>query len=100
MSLWPAPGAILLAAAVPGALMMFLLSFAGRIGPRGVTRRRVRCPLHQRDATVDFVIEGGDGEVRADVVGCSLVGPGREIDCSKPRRSTGVAPFGPAQMAC
>jgi hypothetical protein len=100
MSLWPEPGAILLAAALPGALMMFLLCFAGRIGPRGVTRRRVRCRLHERDATVDFVLEGDDGDVYADVVACSLVDRKCEIDCGKPCRSTGVAPFGTIRMAC
>src|SRR5262249_3918607 len=86
MSLWPAPGAILLAAAVPGALMMFLLSFPGRIGPRGVTRRRVRRPLHQRYATAAFAVESGAAAVRAGLLGCPLVGRGRRTDCRTPLR--------------
>jgi len=65
-----------------------------------VTRRRVSCPLHQRDATVDFVVESDDGEVHADVVSCSLIGSGREIDCSRSCRSTGVARFDTARTAC
>jgi len=93
-SMWAEPGAVLLAAAVPWALMGFLLCFATRIPPRGTGRRRVTCPVHECEAMVDFVLEDDRGEVYADVVGCSLVAPGREIDCGKPCRSTSVVPFG------
>jgi hypothetical protein len=40
------------------------------------------------------VLRGDDGEAYTDVVACSLVREHREIDCGKPCRSTGVAPFG------
>jgi hypothetical protein len=91
---WVEPGIPLLAAAVPAALMGLLLCFAVRITPRGITRRRLACPLLARDATVDFVVEDDGGDTCADVVACSLVPGGCEIACGKPCRSTGVASFG------
>jgi hypothetical protein len=99
MSIWPAPGAILLAAAVPVTILVFLLGLASRIRPRAMNRRRVRCPLQGREATVDFVLRCDDGDAYNDVVACSLVEEHDEIACGKPCRSTGVAPFGTARMA-
>jgi hypothetical protein len=89
----------LLSGTVPMALMAFLLCLASRTSPRGMRRRRTSCPLQGREATVDFVLEDNDGEVYADVVGCSLVGPEHEIDCGKPCRSASVAPFGSARLS-
>ena len=80
------------------ALMLLLLCFAIRIPPRGTTRRRLTCPLRGLDATVDFVMRDTDGDVYADVVGCSLVASGDQIVCGKPCRSTSVAPFGTAWL--
>ena len=75
------------------AVRKMLPRFAVRI-PRGITRRRLACPLLARDATVDFVVEDDGGDTCADVVACSLVPGGCEIACGKPCRSIGVAPFG------
>jgi hypothetical protein len=87
----------LLGGTVPVALMALLLYGASRISPRGMRRRRTACPLQEREATVDFVVGDEDTPVYADVVGCSLVAPGHEIECGKPCRSAGVAPFGTAR---
>lgn len=98
LSTWVEPGAVLLAAAVPAALMAVLLRLAGRTLPRDIGRRRVTCPVHDREATVDYVLDD-PGEVYVDVVACSLGAPGSEIACGKPCRSTGVAPFGTTRLA-
>lgn len=81
------------------ALLLLLLCFAIRIPSRGITRRRLMCPLRGRDAAVDFVIRHSDGEVYADVIGCSLVRGGRRIPCGKPCRSISVVPFGTARLS-
>jgi hypothetical protein len=90
--------AILLAASVPAALVALFLGFAGLVAPRGVMRRRITCPVQGREALVDFVLAEGNGDVYRDVVDCPLVGPGHEIDCGKPCRSLGVAPFGTSRL--
>jgi hypothetical protein len=91
---WAERGAVLLAAAVPVTLLAVLLRTAGRAAPRGVSRRRVGCPVRGRPATVDFVLRGDGAGACAEVVGCSLVPASRPIDCGQVCRSTGVAPFG------
>jgi hypothetical protein len=98
-STWVEPGAVLLAAAVPAALMAVLLRLAGRTLPRDTSRRRVTCPVRDREARVDYVLRDDPGEIYVDVVACSLCAPGSEIACGKPCRSSGVAPFGTTRLA-
>ena len=65
-----------------------------RNGPRAtrLVRRRLRCPVEGRPATVDFVV-ANDGEAYLDVAKCSLVPPGKPVECGKVCRSPSVAPF-------
>ena len=56
-------------------------------------RRRVRCPVEGKPATVDFVVTANDGEAYLDVVRCSLLPPGKPVECGKVCRSASIAPF-------
>ena len=56
-------------------------------------RRHVRCPVEGEPATVDFVVAANDGEAYLDVLRCSLVPPGKPVECGKVCRSASVAPF-------
>ena len=56
--------------------------------------QRVRCPVHDQGATVEFLVGEDDGECRFDVAGCSLIARGGPVACGKVCRSTSVAPFG------
>jgi hypothetical protein len=55
--------------------------------------RRLRCPVEGRPATVDFVVAANDGEAYLDVASCSLLPPGKPVDCGKVCRSASVVPF-------
>jgi hypothetical protein len=56
-------------------------------------RRRLRCPVEGEPATVDFVVAAHDGAAYLDVASCSLLPPGKPVDCGKVCRSASVAPF-------
>jgi hypothetical protein len=98
-SFWPNPSVIIVAGALPMAMVALLVCFAVRVLPRRTRRRHVTCPIHEREAIVDFVTDEDGGTVFADVVACSLVPGRREVACGKPCRSTGVAPFGTAHTS-
>lgn len=65
-----------------------------RNGHRGTrVRRRLDCPVEGRRATVGFVVATNDGEAYLDVTSCSLLPPGKAVECGKVCRSVSVAPF-------
>lgn len=58
-----------------------------------IVTAEVVCPVKERLAMVDFVVEAADGDVYEDVAACSLVAPGELAECGKVCRSTSVARF-------
>jgi hypothetical protein len=88
--------ALPIAAAIALLLMGLLLTLEldRRRRQRLVMRERLECPVHGRQAVVDFVFEQDNGQVFRDVARCSLGEPGKPVSCGKVCRSSGVAPFG------
>jgi hypothetical protein len=78
-------GALLVAVVV--AVTIFLALGGRRFR---VVTRRLRCPVHGREALVQLLVEAGDGVVYRDVVACSLE---PSVTCDKVCRSLSVAPF-------
>ncbi len=74
------------------AVIILLLLRNNRRATR-LVRRRLRCPVEGRPATVDFVVVANDGEAYLDVASCSLLPPGKPVECGKVCRSASVAPF-------
>jgi hypothetical protein len=74
------------------AVIVLVLLRNGRRATHLVSRR-LQCPVEGRRATVDFVVDANDGEVYLDVASCSLLPPGKPVECGKVCRSTSVAPF-------
>jgi hypothetical protein len=74
------------------AAVAFIVLRNGR-RPTYLVRRRVDCPVRERTAVVDFVMEGNGGEACVEVASCSLLEPGEPIECGTVCRSTAVAPF-------
>jgi hypothetical protein len=74
------------------AVIVLVLLRNGRRATR-LVRRRLRCPVEGRPATVDFVVVANDGEAYLDVASCSLLPPGKPVDCGKVCRSVSVVPF-------
>jgi len=74
------------------ALIVLVLFRNGRRATRLVSRR-LECPVEGRPATVDFVVNANDGEAYLDVASCSLLPPGKPVECGKVCRSASVAPF-------
>ncbi|HLK10269.1 MAG TPA: hypothetical protein VKW76_02710 [Candidatus Binatia bacterium] len=63
-------------------------------GATRLVRRRLRCPVENAPATVDFVVAANGGEAYVDVAACSLLPRDEPVTCGKVCRSTSVAPFG------
>lgn len=80
-------GALLVAVVV--AVTIFLVLRDRRFR---VVTRRLRCPVHGREATVQLLVEAGNGVVYRDVVACSLESD-PSVTCDKVCRSLSVAPF-------
>jgi hypothetical protein len=76
--------------------VLCVAAFAILLGPRPyrVVQRRVRCPVHGREADVAFLLESNGGETYREVVECSLRPEGEPLACAQVCRSLSVAPFG------
>ncbi len=85
--------AVLLVASSAAAIVWGIVQLTRWVRAARLVRRRVVCPVDGEAATVDFLVDAGDGEVYRDVVDCSLVPPGEPIECGKACRSMSVAPF-------
>jgi hypothetical protein len=85
---------VLLLGALGGVMLWSLLAFQRWLDAFRVVRRRVGCPVHGTAADVDFLVDATGPVVYRDVVDCSLLPPGRGVECGKVCRSISVAPFG------
>ncbi|HJQ84162.1 MAG TPA: hypothetical protein VKA21_08805 [Candidatus Binatia bacterium] len=90
--------ALLVLATFGIAILWGLIVFGRWLETFQVETRRVECPVHRREATVEFLVDGAGAEANRDVLACSLLPPGEPATCGKTCRSTSVAPFGVAPI--